>query len=107
MVSPSRLARRDWLPCQARTTRCSPGRVSATRSWTCWRGDRTVEPSRGVRAEDEENRVSSAKKQEPGKESKAEFCYDLLRSRILEGTYVPGYRLVINQLAQETGVSTI
>ncbi|QXJ26104.1 GntR family transcriptional regulator [Actinomadura graeca] len=51
--------------------------------------------------------MSSAKKQEQGKESKAEFCYELLRSRILEGTYVPGYRLVINQLAQETGVSTI
>ncbi|GAA4295629.1 GntR family transcriptional regulator [Actinomadura luteofluorescens] len=61
----------------------------------------------GVRAEDEENRVSAARKQDQTKESKAEFCYELLRSRILEGTYVPGYRLVINQLAQETGVSTI
>ncbi|WP_131738825.1 GntR family transcriptional regulator [Actinomadura roseirufa] len=51
--------------------------------------------------------MSAAKKQGQGKESKAEFCYELLRSRILDGTYVPGYRLVINQLAQETGVSTI
>ncbi|MFI0370059.1 GntR family transcriptional regulator [Actinomadura sp. 1N219] len=51
--------------------------------------------------------MNSAKKQDQTKESKAEFCYELLRSRILEGTYVPGYRLVINQLAQETGVSTI
>ncbi|MFC6885195.1 MULTISPECIES: GntR family transcriptional regulator [Actinomadura] len=48
-----------------------------------------------------------AQAQERGKESKAEYCYELLRSRILDGTYVPGYRLVINQLAQETGVSTI
>ncbi|TYB41744.1 GntR family transcriptional regulator [Actinomadura chibensis] len=51
--------------------------------------------------------MSAAKKQDQTKESKAEFCYELLRSRILDGTYVPGYRLVINQLAQETGVSTI
>lgn len=51
--------------------------------------------------------MSAAKKQAQTRESKAEFCYGLLRSRILDGTYVPGYRLVINQLAQETGVSTI
>ncbi|TDC95307.1 GntR family transcriptional regulator [Actinomadura sp. 7K507] len=51
--------------------------------------------------------MSSVRKQDRTRESKVEFCYGLLRSRILEGTYVPGYRLVINQLAQETGVSTI
>ncbi|NKZ08615.1 GntR family transcriptional regulator [Actinomadura latina] len=51
--------------------------------------------------------MSAAKKHDRAKESKAEFCYGLLRSRIFDGTYVPGYRLVINQLAQETGVSTI
>ncbi|MGP4025443.1 GntR family transcriptional regulator [Actinomadura sp. 3N407] len=51
--------------------------------------------------------MSSARKLDRTRESKVEFCYGLLRSRILEGTYVPGYRLVINQLAQETGVSTI
>lgn len=39
--------------------------------------------------------------------SKAEISYDLLRSRILDGTYGPGYRLVMDQLARETGVSTI
>ncbi|WEH37053.1 GntR family transcriptional regulator [Streptomyces sp. AM 4-1-1] len=39
--------------------------------------------------------------------SKAELSYELLRSRILDGTYSPGYRLVVNQLARETGVSTI
>ncbi|WP_340556168.1 GntR family transcriptional regulator [Streptomyces sp. GSL17-111] len=39
--------------------------------------------------------------------SKAEVSYELLRSRILDGTYGPGYRLVLSQLARETGVSTI
>ncbi|HEU5026013.1 MAG TPA: GntR family transcriptional regulator [Spirillospora sp.] len=51
--------------------------------------------------------MSSAREQGQGKEGKAEFCYGLLRSRILDGTYEPGYRLVINRLAQEAGVSTI
>ncbi|WP_149258743.1 GntR family transcriptional regulator [Actinomadura sp. K4S16] len=51
--------------------------------------------------------MAAAKKQDRTRESKVEFCYGLLRSRILEGIYVPGYRLVINQLAQEAGVSTI
>ncbi|MEU4827935.1 GntR family transcriptional regulator [Actinomadura sp. NPDC023710] len=51
--------------------------------------------------------MGAAKKQDQTRAGKAEFCYELLRSRILEGTYVPGYRLVINQLAQEAGVSTI
>ncbi|WP_237535760.1 GntR family transcriptional regulator [Streptomyces sp. SID3343] len=39
--------------------------------------------------------------------SKSEMCYELLRSRILDGTYGPGYRLVFDQLAREAGVSTI
>ncbi|WP_432124166.1 GntR family transcriptional regulator [Streptomyces sp. C10-9-1] len=39
--------------------------------------------------------------------SKAEASYELLRSRILDGSYGPGYRLVLSQLARETGVSTI
>ncbi|MFI0480707.1 GntR family transcriptional regulator [Actinomadura sp. 9N215] len=51
--------------------------------------------------------MNSAKTPRTVKESKAEFCYELLRSRILDGTYVPGYRLVIKELARETGVSTI
>ncbi|MFJ6621463.1 GntR family transcriptional regulator [Kitasatospora sp. NPDC091335] len=51
----------------------------------------------------------AASKQEASKAagSKAEQSYELLRARILDGTYGPGYRLVINQLAQEAGVSTI
>ncbi|MEV8638497.1 GntR family transcriptional regulator [Streptosporangium sp. NPDC051023] len=47
------------------------------------------------------------KKPAKAKESKAELSYGLLRSRILDGTYGPGYRLVMDQLARETGVSTI
>ncbi|GAA3129226.1 GntR family transcriptional regulator [Streptosporangium carneum] len=47
------------------------------------------------------------KKPTKAKESKAEISYGLLRSRILDGTYGPGYRLVMDQLARETGVSTI
>ncbi|MFI6978760.1 GntR family transcriptional regulator [Embleya sp. NPDC050154] len=41
------------------------------------------------------------------KASKSEMCYELLRGRILDGTYGPGYRLVFDQLAREAGVSTI
>jgi DNA-binding GntR family transcriptional regulator len=51
--------------------------------------------------------VNSDEKPDKSKESKAEFCYELLRSRILDGTYVPGYRLVVKELAREIGVSTI
>ncbi|MGI5487800.1 GntR family transcriptional regulator [Microtetraspora malaysiensis] len=51
--------------------------------------------------------MSTTKKPEQAKESKAERSYELLRSRILDGTYGPGYRLVMDQLARETGVSTI
>ncbi|MER6506296.1 GntR family transcriptional regulator [Nonomuraea sp. NPDC048881] len=54
--------------------------------------------------------VSSTRKPAQAKRpkgSKAEISYDLLRARILDGTYGPGYRLVMDQLARETGVSTI
>ena len=39
--------------------------------------------------------------------SKAEQSYALLRSQILDGTYGPGYRLVLAELARESGMSTI
>ncbi|MFF8811307.1 GntR family transcriptional regulator [Streptomyces pactum] len=51
--------------------------------------------------------MSVTQKQARAKGSKAEVSYELLRSRILDGTYGPGYRLVLSQLARETGVSTI
>ncbi|GIH71964.1 GntR family transcriptional regulator [Sphaerimonospora thailandensis] len=51
--------------------------------------------------------MSSAKRTTRDKASKAEISYELLRSRILDGTYGPGYRLVMDQLAREIGVSTI
>lgn len=35
------------------------------------------------------------------------MCYDLLKGRILDGTYGPGHRLVIDQLRRETDISTI
>ncbi|YCK41094.1 GntR family transcriptional regulator [Actinomadura sp. ATCC 39365] len=42
-----------------------------------------------------------------GVASKAELSYEILRSRILDGTYSPGYQLVMDRLAREIGVSTI
>ncbi|MFD5054647.1 GntR family transcriptional regulator [Streptomyces tendae] len=39
--------------------------------------------------------------------SKTETAYELLKQRIADGTYGPGYRLVIDQLARETGMSSI
>lgn len=35
------------------------------------------------------------------------MCYDLIKERILDGTYGPGHRLVIDQLGRETKISTI
>lgn len=37
--------------------------------------------------------------------SKADTAYHLLRRRILDGVYVGGYRLVIDELVRETGIS--
>lgn len=53
------------------------------------------------------NAVTRAGKAKGSNASKAEASYELLRTRILDGTYVPGYRLVVNQLAKEIGISTI
>ncbi len=39
--------------------------------------------------------------------SKHEAAYELLKSRIVDGTYGPGYRLVLDQLAREFGVSPV
>jgi DNA-binding GntR family transcriptional regulator len=38
-------------------------------------------------------------------QSKADACYELLKERITNGAYGPGYRIVIDQLARETGIS--
>jgi DNA-binding GntR family transcriptional regulator len=38
-------------------------------------------------------------------QSKADISYALLKERIIDGTYGPGYRVVIDQLARETGIS--
>jgi DNA-binding GntR family transcriptional regulator len=39
--------------------------------------------------------------------SKQEFAYQVIRDRILQGIYVPGFRLVIDSLAREFGTSII
>lgn len=39
--------------------------------------------------------------------TRTDFCYDLLKGCILDGTYGPGHRLVIDQLGRETNISTI
>jgi DNA-binding GntR family transcriptional regulator len=41
------------------------------------------------------------------KTSKADIAYSWLRERIIEGVYGPGYRVVIDQLVRETGISSI
>jgi DNA-binding GntR family transcriptional regulator len=39
--------------------------------------------------------------------SRIDECYVLLKTRILDGTYGPGHRLVLDQLGRDTGISTI
>jgi DNA-binding GntR family transcriptional regulator len=41
------------------------------------------------------------------KRNKHEQAYEILRERIFNGTYVPGYRLVIDALARELGISPV
>ncbi len=42
-----------------------------------------------------------------GHPNKHEQAYSILRERIMSGIYVPGYRLVIDTLARELGVSAV
>jgi DNA-binding GntR family transcriptional regulator len=39
--------------------------------------------------------------------NKKQFAYEIIRERILDGTYVAGYRLVIDRLSKEFGLSSI
>src|SRR5260370_1708810 len=41
------------------------------------------------------------------KRNKHEQAYSIMRERIFNGTYVPGYRLVIDALARELGISHV
>src|SRR5260221_11723157 len=41
------------------------------------------------------------------KRNKHDQAYSIMRKRILNGTYVPGYRLKIDALARELGISPI
>lgn len=40
-------------------------------------------------------------------ESKADQCYAILRERVMDGTYGPGHRLVIDQLVREYNISSV
>ena len=51
--------------------------------------------------------AQAAKKAEPPASSKHEVAYDLIRARIVDGSYGPGYRLVLEQLAREFGFSPV
>lgn len=39
--------------------------------------------------------------------SKADRAYEILKQRIMDGTFGPGHRLVIDQLAREFGISSV
>lgn len=39
--------------------------------------------------------------------TKAEQCYQILRAKIMDGTYGPGHRLVIDQLVREHSISSV
>src|SRR5260370_39803344 len=41
------------------------------------------------------------------KRNKHEQAYSIIRERIFNGSYVPGYRLVIDRLARELGISPV
>src|SRR5690349_16985254 len=44
---------------------------------------------------------------QPTRLSKSQLVYRALRERIMDGTYSPGYRLVLEQLAREFSVSAV
>jgi DNA-binding GntR family transcriptional regulator len=46
-------------------------------------------------------------KNKPQKQSKQQAAYQKIRTRIIDGTYSPGYRIVIDQLAKEFKASAI
>ncbi|WP_019415266.1 GntR family transcriptional regulator [Paenisporosarcina sp. TG20] len=39
--------------------------------------------------------------------NKRQYAYEVIRSRILDGTYAPGQRIIIDQIAKEVGSSAI
>jgi DNA-binding GntR family transcriptional regulator len=52
-------------------------------------------------------RTSARSKGKSGATGKSEIAYETLRERILDGTYGPGYRLVVDALGRELGMSPI
>jgi DNA-binding GntR family transcriptional regulator len=51
--------------------------------------------------------MGEARKKMTRKTSKADTAYSWLKERIIDGAYGPGYRVVIDQLVRETGISSI
>jgi DNA-binding GntR family transcriptional regulator len=39
--------------------------------------------------------------------AKADHAYEAIRAKILDGSYGPGFRLVLDRLASEIGVSAV
>jgi DNA-binding GntR family transcriptional regulator len=50
---------------------------------------------------------AAAKLTSKSRGSKAEAAYESIRNKIIDGTYGPGYRLVLDRLAGEIGVSAV
>ena len=50
---------------------------------------------------------TTAKTDSPLAGSKAEVAYEIIRRQIVDGTYGPGYRLVLDRIAGEIGVSAV
>ena len=42
-----------------------------------------------------------------GSESKSQSTYSAIRAKIISGAYGPGYRLVLDELSREMGISTV
>ena len=66
--------------------------------------DSRAGPSSGAAWQDQ--RAVPNVKNSPGP-NRTETAYSILKGRLFDGTYVPGYRIVINQLVRETGISAI
>jgi DNA-binding GntR family transcriptional regulator len=55
----------------------------------------------------EEKNVPANSAEKNNYQSKQQLAYDIIRSRILDGTYKPQQRLTMAKLTKETGISTI
>jgi len=51
--------------------------------------------------------TTSPPTQRPLTQSKAQLAYEFLKARIADGTFTPGYRLVLGQIAKDLAVSVV